>query len=100
MTLKIEYRSFYKLWLIKAQIHEELCQLEEVRSTYDKALQVDTVRSERIIWLEAARFEERQEAFTRARTILQKARAKMPSDALIWLASIKLEVTCDNERIA
>ena len=53
-----------------------------------------------IVWLESARFEERQECFTRARTILQKARAKMPLDPQIWLASIKLEITCDNEKIA
>ena len=40
------------------------------------------------------------EAFTRARTILQKARAKLDSDAQIWRASIRLEITCDNEKIA
>lgn len=58
------------MWLIKAQILEELAQIEEARKTYEKALLVDQVRSERIVWLEAGRFEERQEAFTRARTIL------------------------------
>ena len=52
------------------------------------------------MWLESARFEERQEMFTRARTILQKARAKMPKDSQVWLASIRLEIMCDNERIA
>ena len=58
------------------------------------------VRSQRVVWLEAVKFEERQELFPRARTILQQARAKMPIDALIWRASIRLEITCDNERIA
>ena len=44
--------------------------MEDARKTYEKALLVEKVRSERIVWLEAARFEERQEIFTRARTIL------------------------------
>ena len=74
--------------------------MDEARQTYERALQNEAVRRERVVWLEAARFEERQEAFTRARTILQKARAKMPTDALIWLATIRLEITCDNEKIA
>ena len=74
--------------------------MEEARRTYEAALKIDQVRNERIVWLESARFEERQEAFTRARTILCQARAKMPSDAQIWLASIRLEMTCDNERNA
>lgn len=47
------------MWLIKAQIFEELCQMEEVRRTYEKALLIEQVRNERIVWLEAARFEER-----------------------------------------
>ena len=55
---------------IKEKIYEELGQVEDERKMYEKALLVEKVRSERIVWLEAARFEERQEIFTRARTIL------------------------------
>jgi len=33
--------------------------MEEARKTYEKALLIEKVRSERIVWLEAARFEER-----------------------------------------
>jgi len=58
-VLEGNLKSFYKIWLIKAQIHEELCQVEEARKTYEKALLVEKVRSERVVWLEAASFEER-----------------------------------------
>ena len=69
-ALDSDYKTFHKLWLIKAQLLEELSQVEETRKTYEKALLVESVRNERIVWLEATRFEERQEAFTMARTIL------------------------------
>ena len=69
-ALRSEFSTFHKLWLMKAQLLEELCRIEEARSTYEKALQIEAVRKERIVWLESARFEERQEAFTRSRTIL------------------------------
>ena len=54
-----EFRTFHKLWLIKAQLLEELYQMEEVRQTYEAALKIAEVRDERIVWLESARFEER-----------------------------------------
>jgi len=47
--------------------------------------------------------------FTRARTILEKVRFKMPREPdnsssaqlqAVWLASIRLERTCDNEKVA
>ena len=58
------------MWLIKAQLLEYINRMEEARATYDEALTVDTVKLERQIWLNFADFESRQEAFTRARTIL------------------------------
>lgn len=64
------YRNFYKLWLIKAHLLEQSNRVEETRKTYEEALTVGEVKKERVVWINYAEFEERQEAFTRARTIL------------------------------
>ena len=37
-ALKTQFVAFYKLWLIKAQLLEEVGQVEEARMVYDKAL--------------------------------------------------------------
>ena len=79
---------------------EDLGQIENARAVYEKAMNSATIRDEVTIWLLAAKFEERNEAFTRARTILQKARVKFGQNEHIWHASIKLEVSIDNQQIA
>ena len=99
-ALETEFKTFHKLWIIKAQILEQLGLTEEAQQTYASALKVEGVRRETTVWLLAAEFEERQEMFTRARTILEKVRFKMPTDPSVWLASIRLERTCDNEKVA
>ena len=63
-------------------------------------MKAESVKQETVVWLLAAEFEERQEMFTRARTILEKVRFKMPREPSVWLASIRLERTCDNEKVA
>ena len=55
---------------------EELGRVEEARKTYEEALKAEQVKKETAMWLLAAKFEERQEMFTRARTILEKIRIK------------------------
>lgn len=73
---------------------------EDARNCFEKAINFGTVRDERTIWLLAAEFEQRQEAYTRARTILQKARVKFAQNDQIWHASIKLELSSENQQIA
>ena len=51
--------------------------IEEARNTYEATLKSESVKKETKMWLLAAQFEERQEMFTRARTILEKIRIKM-----------------------
>ena len=43
-------------------------------------MKAEVVKKETIVWILAAEFEERHEMFTRARTILEKVRFKMPND--------------------
>ena len=49
-----EFKTFYKLWLIKAQIQEELGLIEEARNTYESALKSESVKKETKMWLLAA----------------------------------------------
>ena len=74
--------------MIKAQILEELGQIDEARKTYERALKAEVVKKETIVWLLHAEFEERHEMFTRARTILEKVMIKMPKNPNVWLAAI------------
>ena len=74
--------------------------MDQARHTYEEALQTEEVKTEKQIWLNYAQFETNQEAFTRARTILQKARIRMPNEQDIWLASVRLEIQSDNIKIA
>ena len=53
-ALKSEFKTFYKLWLIKAQIQEELGLVEEARTTYESALKSESVKKETKMWLLAA----------------------------------------------
>jgi pre-mRNA-processing factor 6 len=41
------YRSFYKLWLIKAQVQDALNLKEEARATYEEAITVEGVKNQR-----------------------------------------------------
>lgn len=74
--------------------------MEDARNTFEEALKLDEIKSNRQVWLCFADFEANQEAFTRARTILQKARVKMSNDEEIWLASIRLEIRTENINIS
>ena len=89
-----------KLWLIKCHVLEHLHNFEQVRDTYDQALQVPEIRKQPLVWLCAADFERQQKTLTRARTLLQKARAKILNDPEIWVASIDLEIQAGNSKIA
>lgn len=48
--------------------------MDLVRQTYDSALKINEVKMNPGVWISYAEFEQKHEAFTRARTILQNAR--------------------------
>lgn len=73
--------------------------MDEARQTFEEAITIDSLKTSKLIWLNYAHFETRQEAFTRARSILQKARIRMPMDEDIWLASVRLESKSENFKI-
>jgi len=97
------FSTNHKLWLIKSQIQEQLGDVEGVRLTFEDALMVPEMRKCALVWINAADFEIRQQYYTKARTLLQKARIKI-ADAKscvdIWFHSIRLEVLSDNVQIA
>ena len=49
-----QYRTFFKLWLIKAQLHQSQGQMEETRKTYEEALTVEELKAQRQVWLNFA----------------------------------------------
>jgi pre-mRNA-processing factor 6 len=81
-------------------LFSQLNRMDEARETYEEALKVDEVKTQRLIWICYADFETNQEAFTRARTILQKARVRMINDEEVWIASIRLEIRTENINIS
>ena len=95
-----KHNASYKMWLIKAQLLEQNNQVERARETYEEAIKHEVVKSQNQVWICYAEFEINQEAFTRARTILQKARVRMPNDHEIWMASIRLEIRTENIKIS
>ena len=73
-------RPFWKLYLMKAQILELMvADQEQVRATYESGI-LACGKGCSTVWTEAAAFETKIEQLTRARTILQKARIKLPND--------------------
>lgn len=92
---------FWKFYLIQAQLIEHLTgNIEEVRAAYDQAISA-CGRSCETVWTESAKYEaERADAVTRARTVLQKARIKLPQSQDVWLHSVRLELQSGNDKIA
>ncbi|CAH8661448.1 unnamed protein product [Schistosoma haematobium] len=52
------------------------------------------------LWLQLARFEERQGNLTKARSILEKARSQNPKTPELWLEAIRLEVRANLKPVA
>lgn len=76
------FPSFAKLWIIAAQIDEEEGLLDQARARYADGIR--NCKTSPLIWVCAAAFEERNEQFTKARTILQQARIKLPKEPTVW----------------
>ena len=88
---------FWKLYLIKAQLLERLCQVELARETLAKGTKAcaDSVP----MWLGAARLEETQGQLSKARSMLEIARLKIKSPQL-WLAAVRVERRAGNNKAA
>lgn len=95
-----KFPTFHKLHLILSQLYVDIGDFNEARAVFDKAFQIDALKGNKLIWLSYAKLESDQENYTRARTILQKARVKMSQDEDIWLASVRLEIKSENLKIA
>lgn len=52
------------------------------------------------MFVSAAKFEIKNDAVARARTLLNKARIKLPDSEQVWLESIRLELASGNDKIA
>jgi predicted RNA polymerase sigma factor len=46
--------AVWKLWLIKAQLLENMGRMEDARAVYEEALQTEGVKGHRQIWLNYA----------------------------------------------
>ena len=90
--------------MIKSHILEQNKEApEKVRENFEKALLVPSLRKNPKLWICASDFEVKIKAFTKARTLLQKAKLKITSQELapeIWFESIQLEIISENTKIA
>lgn len=89
--------------LVRASLLEDLGRTEDARVAFEAGLERPAARKSRAFWLAYVDFELRQNNVTRARTLLQKAKVKLLSDAdaqQIWYASIVLELNQKNMKIA
>lgn len=69
--------QFWKLHLILAQVTEAMTSdIEQVRTVYEHA--VSMCGKDWQVFVAAARFEIKSDAVTRARTLLNKARNRLP----------------------
>jgi len=74
-----------------------------VRENFEKALLLPSLRKNPKLWICASNFEIKKKTYTKARTLLQKAKLKITSQEHapeIWFESIQLEIVSDNIKIA
>ncbi|VDP74093.1 unnamed protein product, partial [Schistosoma curassoni] len=87
------YNQAPKLWLMLSQVYEQLSEeglkpneveslKERARNTYREGLNHNPHYT--ALWLQLARFEERQGNLTKARSILEKARSQNPKTPELW----------------
>ncbi|CAH8673989.1 unnamed protein product [Schistosoma rodhaini] len=105
----LTYNQAPKLWLMLSQVYEQLSEenlkpkeaeslKERARNTYREGLNHNPHYT--ALWLQLARFEERQCNLTKARSILEKARSQNPKTPELWLEAIRLEVRANLKPVA
>ena len=92
------FPDFPKLWMMRAQIYEQLGQVEHARETYLEAtkkcpLSIHT-------WNLLAQLEIKLGQYIRARSVLEKARTRNPQNPTLWLYSVRLEVQANTKQVA
>ncbi|KAF8564359.1 hypothetical protein P879_09301 [Paragonimus westermani] len=104
------YRQAPKLWLMLAQLLEELADKEKdnpdearsykerSRTAYKDGLSHNPQHT--VLWLQMAEFEERNGNVTKARSILEKARTQNPKTAELWLGAVRLEMRANLKPVA
>ncbi|KAA3678288.1 pre-mRNA-processing factor 6 [Paragonimus westermani] len=104
------YRQAPKLWLMLAQLLEELADKEKsnpdearsykerARTAYKDGLSHNPQYT--VLWLQMAEFEERNGNVTKARSILEKARTQNPKTAELWLGAVRLEMRANLKPVA
>lgn len=93
-----KYPTFYKPYLIFAQLKIEEGEYDCARETYEKS--VKACNSHPQLWICYAQMEQGLENFAKARAILQKGRIKNPKNDLLWLETIRLEIRAESLKIA
>ncbi|KAJ2843978.1 U4/U6 x U5 tri-snRNP complex subunit Prp1, partial [Coemansia erecta] len=84
-----KFPRFWKLWLVKAQVQMHMRDIAAARQTFSLGLK--HCRDSVPLWLGAAMLEQANGSLTRARAILERARVYVPKNAVLWLASVRLE---------
>eukprot|EP01130_Rhizamoeba_saxonica_P005259 TRINITY_DN210_c0_g1_i2.p1 TRINITY_DN210_c0_g1~~TRINITY_DN210_c0_g1_i2.p1 ORF type:complete len:911 (-),score=270.15 TRINITY_DN210_c0_g1_i2:21-2753(-) len=92
-----QYPKFHKFHIMLGQYHEKES-LSKARGVYIDGLKQcsDSIP----LWLCLVRLEEKLSGTNRARTILEKARTKLPESPQIWLESVRLEYRSSGKELA
>lgn len=93
-----KYPTFHKLYLISATLKTDEEDYEGARKVYEDG--VKACKPNPHMWICYARMEQALEKYTKARTLLQKGRIKLPKNDLLWLETIWLEIRADNMKAA
>ncbi|KAK3373279.1 putative pre-mRNA splicing factor prp1 [Lasiosphaeria ovina] len=88
------FPSAPKLYMMKGQIYEDLCQLAEAREAYSTG--VRAVPSSVPMWLLYSRLEERNGNVVKARSVLDRARQAVPKAPELWVELIRVERRASN----
>eukprot|EP01101_Sappina_pedata_P013082 TRINITY_DN9386_c0_g1_i1.p1 TRINITY_DN9386_c0_g1~~TRINITY_DN9386_c0_g1_i1.p1 ORF type:complete len:959 (+),score=296.49 TRINITY_DN9386_c0_g1_i1:363-2879(+) len=95
-----------KLWRLRAQLEETVVirstpmegGKDPAREIYNKCLEL--CPNSTMLWICAARWEEKRSSANRARSLLERARLKNPKTPELWLAAIRVELRSGNSKSA
>jgi pre-mRNA-processing factor 6 len=94
-----KYPKDHKLWIMKAQLVEATGTDKATRDVYKKGIKQCPHSVEAALCY--VDFELRvSKSFTKARSILETARLKIPQNSQLWLAAVKIEESAKNEDAA
>lgn len=98
-TAIAKYPTFYKYYLMAAEMLELKNELGKAKEYLKKGVQVCETEHNVLLYIRLTQLEEKQN-LSKARSVIEIARMKIPRNEMLWLESIRLERRHDNPKLA